>query len=69
VSDSRGTLNELVLKGISFSHNKKGYAFINDQIVSVGDALGGYDISRIEKDRVMLTRGAQTFFLTFSEDK
>jgi type II secretory pathway component PulC len=69
VSDSSGKLNELELKGISFSHDKKGYAFINDQIVSSGDTLGGYEISRIEKDRVMLTRGSQTFFLTFSEDK
>jgi type II secretory pathway component PulC len=68
-SDSTGKLNEFTLKGISFSQNKKGYAFINDQIVSAGDALGGYEVSRIEKDRVMLTRGSQTFFLTFSENK
>jgi hypothetical protein len=67
LSDSTGKLNELELKGISFSKKKKGYAFINDQIVGVGDTMGGYEISRIEKDRVMLTRGAQTFFLTFSE--
>ncbi|MFA6384546.1 MAG: hypothetical protein WCY10_04155, partial [Candidatus Omnitrophota bacterium] len=69
VSDSTGKLNEFELKGISFAKDKKGYAFINDQIVSVGDALGGYEVSLIEKDRVMLTRGVQTFFLTFSEDK
>lgn len=67
VSDSTGKLNELELKGISFSNNKKGYAFINDQIVSAGDTLAGYAVTRIEKDRVMLTRGAQTFFLTFSD--
>ena len=68
-SDNAGKLNEFELRGISFSHNKKGYAFINDQIVSVGDVLGGYDVSLIEKDRVTLTRGSQTFFLTFSQDK
>jgi type II secretory pathway component PulC len=69
LSDSTGTLSELELKGISFSGSKKGFAFINDQIVSIGDMIGGYEISRIEKDRVMLTRGTQTFFLTFSEKK
>ncbi|MFA5100699.1 MAG: hypothetical protein WC547_07450 [Candidatus Omnitrophota bacterium] len=69
VSDRTGTLSELKLKGISFSPDKKGYAFINDQIVSAGDTLGGYEVSRIEKDRVMLMRGTQTFFLTFYEDK
>lgn len=68
-SDSTGKLNEFELKGISFAQNKKGYAFINDQIVSAGDSLGGYEVSRIEKDRVMLTRGAQTFILTFSENQ
>jgi type II secretory pathway component PulC len=67
MSDSTGKLNEFELKGISFSRDKKGYAFINNQIVSAGDRLGGYEVTRIEKDRVMLTRGTQTFFLTFSE--
>ena len=68
-SDTAGKLNEFELKGISFSRNTKGYALINDQIFSVGDMMGGYEISRVEKDRVMLTRGTQTFFLTFSEKK
>jgi len=69
MSDSAGTLNEFELKGISFARDKKGYAFINDQIVGVGDTMSGYQVSRIYKDRVMLTRGSQTFFLTFSENQ
>lgn len=69
ISDSVGKLNEFQLKGISFSRNKKGYAFINDQIAAVGETIGEYEVAAIEKDRVMLKRGAQTFFLTFTEQQ
>lgn len=68
-SDTAGRLVELELKGISFSQDKKGFAFINDQIVTAGDVLSGYTVSRIEKDRVVLARGAQTFILTFLENQ
>ena len=69
ISDSVGKLNEFQLKGISFARDKKGYAFINDQIVAVGDNIGDYEVALIEKDRVMLKRGVQTFFLTFTEQQ
>jgi hypothetical protein len=69
ISDSVGKLNEFQLKGISFSKNKKGYAFINDQITAVGETIGEYEVALIEKDRVMLKRGAQTFYLTFTEQQ
>ncbi len=67
VSDSVGKMNEFQLKGISFAKDRKGFAFINDQIVSSGDVIAGYEVDSIEKDRVMLKRGSQTFFLTFPE--
>jgi type II secretory pathway component PulC len=69
ISDNVGKLNEFQLKGISFSRNKKGYAFINDQIAAVGETIGEYEVAAIEKDRVMLKRGAQTFYLTFTEQQ
>jgi hypothetical protein len=69
ISDSVGKLNEFQLKGISFSKNKKGYAFINDQIAGVGETIGEYEVALVEKDRVMLKRGTQTFYLTFTEQQ
>lgn len=69
LSDTAGRLVELQLRGISFSPAKKGYAYINDQIVTIGDTIGGYTVSRIEKDKVLLTRSAQTFILTFIDDE
>jgi len=68
LSDTTGRIVELQLRGISFSPAKKGYAYINDQIVTIGDSIGGYTVSRIEKDRVLLTRSAQTFILTFIDN-
>lgn len=69
MSDTAGRLVELQLKGISFSPPKRGFAFINDQIVTVGDAVSGYTVSRIEKEKVVLTRDAQTFILSFMENE
>jgi len=69
MSDTAGRLVELQLKGISFSPQKQGFAFINDQIVTVGDAVSGYTVSRIEKEKVVLTRDAQTFILSFMENE
>jgi hypothetical protein len=67
LSENVGKMNEFQLKGISFSGNSKGYAFINEQIIPVGGTIGDYEVAGIEKDKVMLRRGTQTFFLTFTE--
>lgn len=58
----------LELKGISLGKDKAGYAFINNEIVKVGDTVGGYDVLEIEKDKVLLRKGSQSFYLTLPEE-
>ena len=60
--------NILELKGISVAKDKTALAFVNDEIVKVGDNIGGYTILRIENDKVLLQKGNQNFYLTLSQE-
>ncbi len=64
-----GQLNsELKLQGISFRKDKVGFAFINNEIVKTGDKIKDYEIAEVLKDKVLLKRGSQSFYLTFPEE-
>jgi hypothetical protein len=62
-----GQVSELSLAGISYRADRLGYAFISDEIVKVGDSVRGYTVVEILKDKVLLRKGAQSFYLTFPE--
>ena len=64
-SDKEYQLGELQLKGVSFDKIKGGYAFINNEIVKKGDTIGEYEVVEIEKNRVLLKKGNQSFYIVF----
>jgi len=59
--------SSLALKGISIGKGRRRYATINDQIVTIGDSLFGYRVEEIDKTRVLLKRGAESYYLVFPE--
>jgi hypothetical protein len=59
---------ELKLQGISFGKDKKGFAHINNEIVTQGDKIGDYEVMGIEKGKVLLQKGSQTFYLSFPNE-
>jgi len=59
---------QLQLKGISFGKDKSGFAFINNEIVKKGDKIGDYEIAEVEKNRVLLKKGNQSFYLALPEE-
>jgi len=54
---------QLLLKGISLGKDGRGYAFVNDEIVTVGDVVGGYKVMEIKRDKILLKKGSDTFYL------
>ncbi len=60
--------SNLVLKGISIGKGRKGYACINDEIVSEGEKIAGYEVVKVEKDRVLLKKGQESFYLVLPEE-
>lgn len=59
---------DLKLKGISFGENKQGYAFVNDEIVRKGDQVGNYEVVEVEKNRILLRKAGQNFYLAFPQE-
>jgi type II secretory pathway component PulC len=57
------------LNGVSIGKGKKGYAFINDEIVKAGDTFMGYEVVEIEKDKVLLRKDGQSFYIVFPQEE
>lgn len=64
-SEKEYWVGELQLKGISFDAKTGGFAYINEEIVKRGDAIAGYEVIEIERDKVLLKKGNQSFYLVF----
>ena len=56
------------LKGISLGPKRKGFAFINDEVLSVGEEIEGYTILEIQRTRVLLKKGGDSFYLSMPEE-
>ena len=67
-TDKEFQLADLKLKGISFGENKQGYAFVNNEIVRKGDRVGDYEVVEVEKDKVLLRKAGQSFYLAFPQE-
>jgi len=61
-------IEELKLQGISFGQDNVGFAFINNMIVKKGDKVGEYEVFEIFKDKVLIKKGNQSFYLVFPEE-
>jgi len=61
--DDQQAISGLKLGGIS-TKGADSYVLINKQILRVGDGIEGLIVSRIESDRVHLSKGGQTYILT-----
>jgi hypothetical protein len=59
-------LANLKLKAITLG-GERPYALINDQILQVGDEIGGKRVVKIEADNVTLEQGGRTFTLLLGE--
>jgi len=62
-----GQASDLQLLGISYRGDGKGFANINNEIVRAGDAVKGFEVIEVLKDKVLLKKGDQSFYLTFPE--
>lgn len=67
-SSAAAGLDSLKLKGITLGVNGRSFAAINDEIVGIGDSVGGFQLKEIAKDKVLLQKGEQSFYLAFPDD-
>ena len=62
-----GQASDLQLLGISYRVAGGGFANINNEIVRAGDLVKGFEVVEVLKDKVLLKKGDQSFYLTFPE--
>jgi len=62
-----GQASDLQLLGISYRVDGGGFANINNEIVRARDLVKGFEVVEVLKDKVLLKKGDQSFYLTFPE--
>jgi hypothetical protein len=65
--DEKEQISELKLQGISFTKERGGFVFINNEIFKKGDKIGDYEVREVFKDKVLLKKGEQDLYLTFPQ--
>lgn len=58
VSTGSGT-SDLVLEGIIYEEKGESYAIVNAAIVRPGDVVNGWEVSSVEQNKVVITKGSE----------
>ena len=58
VSSGSGT-SDLVLEGIIYEEKGESYAIVNAAIVRPGDVVNGWEVSSVEQNKVVITKGSE----------
>jgi hypothetical protein len=64
-SSSSSSLN---LEGIIYDSNDLSYAIVNGEVIKVGDEVSGYDVLKIEKNKVILIKDSQPIEIELKEE-
>jgi type II secretory pathway component PulC len=59
----------LNLSGILWDPQGKSSALINNQVVRVGDSIGGFAVKDISKDSVIISKDGKKFILKISKEE
>ncbi|MBI3319376.1 MAG: hypothetical protein HYZ89_02155 [Candidatus Omnitrophica bacterium] len=67
---SGGLMNasSMILSGILWDPSHQSIALINDEEVKVGDTIGGYQVTAIRQDAVVLVRDGKSLVLQLAVD-
>ena len=67
--DSDLQLSDMALDGIISDPNGQSMAIINSVIVKTSDKIGLYVVTEVEKDKVILTKGAEVYVLKLKKEE
>jgi type II secretory pathway component PulC len=54
--DKEAPKGDLIVEGIIFDKKGRSYAIVNGEVVGIGDAVAGYEILKIENDKVVFIK-------------
>ncbi|MFA4842729.1 MAG: hypothetical protein WC658_02725 [Candidatus Omnitrophota bacterium] len=61
-------LANLSLEGIIYDKNGISYAIVNAEVVKIGDAVGGYQVLRIEKNKIIFIKDGEPTEIELKEE-
>ena len=56
LEDETSKTTALAIEGIMYDKHGISYALVNGEVVKIGDTIGGYQILRIEKNKVVFIK-------------
>lgn len=60
---------DLIIEGIIYDKYGQSYAVVNAQVVRIGDEVGGYQVLRIEKNKVIFVKEGQAKEIELKEEE
>ena len=67
--DKEKNKGELALEGIIYDESGSSYALINSQVLSKGDSIEGYQVLRIERERVLLAKEGEIKEISITKEE
>jgi hypothetical protein len=66
--ESQKSASGLTLEGIIYDEHGLSYAIVNGEVVRISDKVGEYQVLKIQKNKVIFIKGAETTEVELKED-
>ncbi|TRZ96165.1 hypothetical protein D4R78_01550 [bacterium] len=66
--ETKADSSSLNLEGIIYDSDDLSYAVVNGEVVKVGDEVNGYDVLKIEKNKVIFIKDSQPMEIELKEE-
>ncbi len=66
--DKEETSGELSIEGIIYDKNGRSYAIVNATVVAIGDFVSGYQVLKIEENKIIFIKEGQATEVEFKKE-
>ena len=66
--DKEETTGELSIEGIIYDKNGRSYAIVNETVLGIGDFVSGYQVLKIEENKVIFIKEGQATEVEFKKE-
>ena len=67
--DKEEGVKGLVIEGIIYDKHGLSYAIVNGDVVQIGDKVGGYQVLKIESDKVVFIKDAKSLEVELKKEE
>ena len=67
--DRQEGVSSLTLEGIIYDKHGLSYAIVNSEVVKVGDKIGGYQVLKVESNKVVFIKDAKPLVIELKKEE